>query len=267
MGRGPWPRTCFGFGRHRRPRPLNPRGWGPRGADGPGQPARQGGCVLGRRPQPRAAHTAEWRTASLTPLGKTHALAARSSSPALPARVGNRGAVSAGVPGRLGGRPVRGRVRHFPAPVANPRPSRKSMLPKGLRRVRRASSPLRHSHGRPQVSAPGTPPGDTPAIARTAKRQRAPTSQRRPRQGAAPPEPARLQPAPPCRPPGSLARHAQRNQRRSCDRPIRLRPTRKPGRHGVPKPQKKPPGADAPGGFTPACCDVSNRRAHRLARR
>jgi hypothetical protein len=38
----------------------------------------------------RAAHTAAWRAASLTPPGKTHALAARRISPVLPARVDRR---------------------------------------------------------------------------------------------------------------------------------------------------------------------------------
>ena len=40
------------------------------------------------------------------------------------------------------------------------------MLAKRLRRVRRASSPLRHSLGCPQLSAPGTTPGDKPARGR-----------------------------------------------------------------------------------------------------
>jgi hypothetical protein len=36
------------------------------------------------------------------------------------------------------------------------------MFPKRLRRVRGASSPLRHSLGRPQLAALGTPPGEKP---------------------------------------------------------------------------------------------------------
>ena len=37
---------------------------------------------------------------------------------------------------------------------------RNSMFPKRLCRVRGASSPLRHSLGRPQLAAIGTPPGE-----------------------------------------------------------------------------------------------------------
>ena len=41
--------------------------------------------------------------------------------------------------------------------MANPLRSRNPMLPNGLRSVLGASSPLRHSLGRPQLSAPGAP--------------------------------------------------------------------------------------------------------------
>jgi hypothetical protein len=84
------------------------------------------------------------------------------------------GSSQAGGAGALGGRPVWGRVRHFPGPVANPLPSRKSMLPKRLRRVRRASSPLRHSHGRPQLSAPAPRPEIVPRAAARCSRRHSP---------------------------------------------------------------------------------------------
>src|SRR5262249_62291382 len=73
------------------------------------------------------------------------------------------GAVWAGGAGCRGGRSVRGPVRHPARRVANPLSARKSMIPKRLSGVRRASSPLRHSLGCPQLDAPGTPHGEKPA--------------------------------------------------------------------------------------------------------
>jgi hypothetical protein len=46
--------------------------------------------------------------------------------------------------------------------VANSLFGRNSIFPKRLRSVWRASSPLRHSLGCPQLAAPGTPTGEKP---------------------------------------------------------------------------------------------------------